>query len=278
MKDGYFINEAVEKAIVAYIDSSKNPNGILYSSFIVVTFRILELIYGRLDILNPYYLNNSVAFFNNLAKYGMSKEDIALFKEEFLSYYNFERENEKRKIKASNPYFKKVLQYLIDMFIFKKKNASVSFQEEDIFLELIYTSHTKNPYRISYGYFMMDDPQFSEKYYYSKLNELDVTRELNKTISTPLNLDALNVMGVSLSNLKNMSNSDIMKVKSDAYQYFEVDANSPTREKELNDKVNYYKMYGKKVTSGNGYVDILLLMSVIVTSISVISIIVFSIM
>ena len=38
-----------------------------------------------------------------------------------------------------------------------------------------------------------------------------------------------------------------------------------------------YKLYGKRLTSGNGYVDILLLMSVIVTSLSIIAIIVFNI-
>lgn len=37
--------------------------------------------------------------------------------------------------------------------------------------------------------------------------------------------------------------------------------------------MNYYKTYGRKVTTGNGYVDILLLMSVIATSISIIVII-----
>ena len=278
MKDGYFINEAIEQAIITYINSSKNPDGILYNSFLVVTIRILDLIYGRLDILNPYYLNNSVAFLNNLAKYGMNKTDIALFKEEFLSYYKFELANDQNCIKEKNPYFKSTLQFLIDMFLAKKKTVTISFQEEEMFLDLIYTSHSTNPYRISYAYLMLDDITIPEKYYYSKLNQLDVTREFNQTISTTLNLDALNIMGVNLSHLKEMSNSDIVKAKNDAYQYFLVDATSPNREEELKEKVNYYKMYGRQVSTGNGYVDILLLMSVIVTSISIISIIVFSLM
>ncbi|MCI9281556.1 MAG: hypothetical protein HFI49_04830, partial [Bacilli bacterium] len=70
---------------------------------------------------------------------------------------------------------------------------------------------------------------------------------------------------------------DIEKAKNEAYNYFEVDPSSATSEDELNEKLNYYKMYGKKVTSGNGYVDILLLMSVIVTSFSVLAIIIFNI-
>lgn len=280
MKEGCFINDAFTTAIKAYISSSNNKDGIIYNSFQVVVIRILALIYGRLDILNPYYLNNSVVFFNNLAKYGMKKADITMFKEEFLSYYQLEKEHKDKKRGVCNPYFKTTLKYLIDMFVFKKKNAEVSFIEEEKFLDLIYTTHTKNPYRISYGYLMMDDFMYTEKYYYSKLNEMDMTREIdmNETIHTALNLEALNFVGVGLSNLKDMNHEQIEQAKNNAYQYFEVDALSPNREEELQQKVDYYKFYGKKVTTGNGYVDILLLMSVIATSFSVLAILIFSFM
>lgn len=280
MKDKEFVNKAITEAIKTYIDAKDKPNSLVYNSFLVVTIRILALIYGKTDILNPYYLDNSVVFFQNLSKYGVDKESIALFKEEFLAFYEFDLKNDKRTIKLQNPHFKNVLKYLIDMFVAKKKNGKVSFNEEEKFLELIYTTHTKNAYRISYGYLNMDDTMYTEKYYYSKLNEMDMTRELNldKTIRTKLNLEALNVIGVNLSNLENMSESDIEKAKNKAYNYFEVDPNSATSEEELTEKIEFYKMYGKKVTSGNGYVDILLLMSVIVTSFSVIAIIIFNIM
>lgn len=279
MKDKEFINIAFDKAIKTFIQAKEKPNSLLYNSFLVVTIRVLALIYGKLDIINPYYLNNSVVFFQNLAKYGVDPANIALFKEEFLAFYEEELKNEKRKIKVQNPHCKMVLKYLIDMFVAKKKNGKVSFNEEEKFLELIYTTHTKNAYRISYAYLMLGDLMYTEKYYYSRLNEMDMTREfdLDKTIRTKLNLEALNMIGVNLSSLENMSEKDIEKAKNEAYNYFEVDPNSATSEDELTEKINYYKMYGKKVTSGNGYVDILLLMSVIVTSFSVIAIIIFNI-
>lgn len=279
MKDKEFINIAFDKAIKTFIQAKEKPNSLLYNSFLVVTIRVLALIYGKLDIINPYYLNNSVVFFQNLAKYGVDPANIALFKEEFLAFYEEELKNENRKIKVQNPHCKMVLKYLIDMFVAKKKNGKVSFNEEEKFLELIYTTHTKNAYRISYAYLMLGDLMYTEKYYYSRLNEMDMTREfdLDKTIRTKLNLEALNMIGVNLSSLENMSEKDIEKAKNEAYNYFEVDPNSATSEDELTEKINYYKMYGKKVTSGNGYVDILLLMSVIVTSFSVIAIIIFNI-
>ena len=279
MREEYFVNIAFENSIKLYIENSNNKDSIIYNSSLVVVIRILALIYGKLDILNPYYLKNSIVFMNNLGKYGVSKSEIALFKDDFLRFYEFEVENKKRKIKLKNPYFINMQKYLVDMFVAKKKSDTISLTEEETFLDLIYSSHTTSAYRYSYGYLNSDDLNFIEKYYYSKLNEMDVTKEitLDKTISGNLNLEALNLLGLNLSNLKNMSNEEINKAQNKAYEYFEVDAESVNRERDLNKAVDYYKLYGKKITTGNGYVDILLLMSVIVTSLSVISIIIFSI-
>lgn len=99
MREECFVNIAFEESIKSYIVNANNPNSVLYNTSFVVIIRILILIYGKLDILNPYYLKNSVVFMSNLSKFGVSKSEIALFKDEFLKFYEFEKENEKRKIK-----------------------------------------------------------------------------------------------------------------------------------------------------------------------------------
>lgn len=278
MKEEYFVNIAIQKAIKQYLASINNKDSINFNSFLVVIIRILVLIYGYADIINPFYLKSSVAFFNNLGKYNMSESNIALFMEEILNYYNFECSNNSGNTKVKNPYFRSSLKYLVDMFVLKKRNVSVSFEEEEEFLELIYTKHTKNSYRENYNNLINDDPLYIEKYYYSKSNELEMTKDLGKTISAELNLEALKYVGVNLSNLADMSEEEILAAKKNAYDYFAVDAEASTREEDLEKSLNYYKLYGKKITSGNGYVDILLLMSVIVTSFSIIAIIIFSLM
>ena len=278
MREEYFVNIAFEEAIKQYLANTNNPDSVEFNTFPVVVIRLLALIYGKLDIINPYYLHNSIAFMNNLGKFGVNKSEIALFKDDFLCFYDFEEQNKARKIKLKNPHFTNIQKYLVDMFVAKKMMEQVSLKEEEDFLDLIYTSHTQNPYRLSYSYLMSDDVNFIEKYYYSRLNEMDVTKELilDKTISENLNLEALNFLGVNLSKLKNMSTEEIKEAQNEAYKYFEVDSLSPTRDQDLNKAIDYYKLYGKKITSGNGYVDILLLMSVIVTSFSVIAIIIFN--
>lgn len=276
MKDEYFVNEAIENAIKMYLSSKNDKEGVTYNSFLVVVIRVLALIYGEADILNPFYINDSVAFISNLGRYGMQKSDIALFKEELLSFYTLE--NDKKLDNLINPHFKKVLKYLVDMFVAKSKTVGITFQDEEQFLELMYTSHTINPYMISYNTQVNDDVNFIEKYYYSKINDMDMTKDLSKTISGNINLEALNYVGVSLDNISNMSNEDLQKAQNEAYKYFEIDASSPTRDDDLKSSIKNFNSFNasKRVTSGNGYVDILLLMSVIATSMSIIAIIVFS--
>ena len=100
MREEYFVNIAFDTGIKSYL-SIENKEGIKYNSFLVVVIRLLVLIYGEADILNPFYLNNKVVFLNNLAKYGMAKSDIAVFKEEFLNYYKFEVQNINGRIRAT---------------------------------------------------------------------------------------------------------------------------------------------------------------------------------
>lgn len=277
MKDEFFVNEAIENAIRTYLSSKHDKEGVTYNSFLVVVIRTLALIYGEVDILNPFYINDSVAFISNLGKYGMNKSDIALFKEEVLSFYNLDKDNDQNASKL-NSYFKNILKYLVDMFVAKSKVVGVSYQDEEQFLELIYTSHTTNPHRVSFNTQVNGDVNFIEKYYYSKINDMDMTKDLSKTISDNINLEALNYLGVNLSNISSMSNEDLQKAQNNAYKYFDVDVYSPTRDEDLKNSINNLNSFNvkKHVTSGNGYVDILLLMSVIATSMSIIAIIVFS--
>ena len=277
MREDYFVNIAFTEGIKLYLSSKNNPDSITYNSFLVVIIRVLALIYGEPDILNPYYLNNKVAFLNNLARYGMNKSDVALFKDEVLNYYEYEIKNNSETVKVVNPYFESILKYLIDMFALKKKNASISFVEEENFLKLIYTTHTTNSYMLSYSYLMNNDVNFLEKYYYSKINELDVTKELNETISMNLNLEALNYVGVNLSNINNLNEKELANANNAAYKYFNVDASKVSRDVDLNSKLKGVKNNKLSLSTGNGYVDILLLMSVIVTSLSVVAIFAFTV-
>ena len=234
MKEELFINEALDEAIKLYIASSFNQDGLTYNSFLVVVIRTLVLIYGEDRILNPYYLKDEEAFYHNLTIYGYNLTDVLLFRDALLNFYQEEKLNKKNKYQKPITYFQTVIEYLIDMFILKKGNTNVNYLEEEQFLNLIYINNV-DPYRYSYKY-LMDKNNFIEKYYYTKLNNFDVTKTIN------IALEDLEIAPI------------------------------PKEKVNLLEEINM--LFKTKLTSGNGYVDILLLMSVIVTSFSVISILV----
>lgn len=236
MKDEYFINEAIDEAIKLYVTSSFNQDGLIYNSFLVIVIRTLILIYGEDRILNPYYLKDEQAFYRNLTIYGYNLTDVYLFRDALLSFYQEDKENKKAKYQKPITFFQSVIEYLIDMFIMKKKNTNVDYLEEEKFLELIYVNNV-DAYRYSYKY-LMDKNNLTEKYYYTKLNGFDITKTFN----------------MEIEDLKIFNNQEKTTM--------------------IDEIKNLFKT---KLTSGNGYVDILLLMSVIATSFSIISILVFSI-
>lgn len=249
MKDKYFVNEAIEEAICDYIKNGKNTG--LKDTFSILIIRLLTIIYGRLDIINPYYLKDNVVLMNNLTKYGMSNTDVALFFEEFMSYKNKEQEIKGKDI--INPYKIRILKIIIDMFIYKKNNGEVTFEEEEDFLKLACVDKDL------------------EKYYYSKLNNDDDTLEIKAPVKTSdnINLEALSYLGINLSNIENMSSKEITEANNDAYKYFNIDIDSANREEELEQKLAKLKNKELETATSAGYVNILLLMSVIVTTISI---------
>ena len=247
MKEGYFVNAAFSEGMNLYMISSKNEFSYVYNSFLTVVIRIIVLIYGRSDIINAYQLKDADKLKRYLAKYGLTSTELAIFLDAYESFYEYEQKNKERKIKGKNPYFEQTLKSLIDMFILKKKCVPVIYQEEEEFLDLIYTSHTKNPYRLSYVYLMNYRLDYFEKYYRSKQLEDDITRDLSKTVLTSL--------------------EDFNRIKENMKRSYEIDAN-------IEEKPDLFVF--QKLSTGNGYVDILLLMSVIVTSISTMVILYFS--
>ena len=58
---------------------------------------------------------------------------------------------------------------------------------------------------------------------------------------------------------------EIVKYFLKVYHFFRIKDNDLNKRGRLDEAIRYYKKYGNTITSGNGYVDLLLLMSVIAT-------------
>lgn len=264
----YFINEAFEKAICDYLNSKNKPEGILYNSFLVVVIRLLINIYGELDILNPYYIKSESNFDDNLMKYGLNKESIAEFKRLLDGFYRIERKNMSSIRKEMNIYFIDVQKRIIDMFNLKRLSYGVTEDERKEFFDLLYTPGTSNALRLSYNFLNSENiyevaEYFKESMYFKRKVEKVKEKRL-------LPFDTYKLFGINVADLSKMSYSEVEEINSEIYESFNIKENAMNKDYLLEESIKAYKMQRDPITTGNGYVDILLVMSVIITTIMVV--------
>lgn len=271
--DKVFVNEAFSKAIIDYQSSIDNPQGIKYNSFLVVVIRLLVSIYSELDIINPYMMEDEELLKTNLAKFNYSKTNIELFLSNLELFYDYELVNEKKKIKSKNPYFIEIQKSLVDMFICKKLNFYITEEETNIFYDLLYTPYSKNPLRVSFNFLQSKDPLEIDSYFRKEMREkIKVILPKEKNY---LNVKAYELLNMSFDTIKNLSDNELNKVNSEVYDYFKIRENAINKEYLLEKAIEAKLRENNKVTSGNGYVDILLVMSVVCTALMILGIIVF---
>lgn len=272
----FFVNEAFDKAIKDYQTSKEQPEGILYNSFLTMVIRLLVSMYSELDLLNPIMTANAEALKENLTKFGYKKEDLNLFFDNLQSFYNIDRENENLSVRKDNPYFVNIQKQLIDMLICKKMNFHLTEKEVIEFYSLLYTSATKNPLRISYNFLTANNMLEVEEYFKKEMKEnVKVVESKEKNI---LNIKAYEILNYSLDAINKMSSEQIDQVNHQVYNYFQIRENAINKEYLLEKAIEDFERQRNKITSGNGYVDILLVMGGICTAIMLLSILTFLVM
>ncbi len=271
--DKVFINEAFTEAIDDYLESSQNIQGVTYNSFLVVVLRCLVSIYSELDIINPKVMGDEDLLKENLSKFGYSITEVEVFLSNIQLFSDFEHENEKRTIKNKNPYFIIIQKELVDMLIKKKLEFYLTEAEVIEFYELLYTPYSKNPLRVSYNFLQASDILEVDRYF--KIQMKNNIKTILPKEKHYLNVKAYELLNYSFDDIKNMASGDVDKVNSEVYDYFKIRENAINKEYLLDKAIEAIERENNKVTSGNGYVDILLVISAVCTVLMVLGIIVF---
>lgn len=261
----YFINEAFEKAVNDYFKSIDRPDGVLYNSFLVVVFRMLINIYGSLDIINPYKMKNEYAFDHNLMKYGYNIEDIQEFKRLLDGYLQTEKKNETVLKKETNIYFIEVQKKLIDMFNLKRINFSVTDDERKEFFDLLYTPGSSNVLRLSYNYLQADNIYEIANYYQDAIKQPVLNTNLVDKKDL-LSFEAYKMFGKSIADVAKLDIDEVNHLNQEIYKQLDINDKAMNKEYLVEEKLKEIVKEQKAITTGNGYVDILLVMSVIVTT------------
>ncbi len=263
-----FINEAFEKAVNDYLSSKDYPESLLYNSFLTVVIRMLICIYGELDIINPYRTFNEKALDTNLMRFGASKEEIDNLKRLMDGYLKVERKNQVSIKTEINPYFVTVQKSLIDLFTLKRVNFGLSEGEDKKFFALLYTPGTSDFWKIAENYRNTDNPYEVAMYYQEKMEiKKEEEKEEEKDL---LSFDIYKYFNVSIADLSQMNHEEVDNLNKEIYKSLDISENAINKDYLLNEKMRQIKIRRNAVTTGNGYVDILLVMSVIITTVMVV--------
>ncbi len=267
----YFVSEAFDNAIKSYIDSKEHKSGVLYNSFLVVVIRSLIHIYGELDIIGSYNNNDEIMLYSNLLKYKFSKMKLNKFFSDIEKFYD----NEKKGV-VPNSVFIDIEMFLVDMFMSKKINYNVTSEETLAFKKLLYSPLVGNPLMISFNYLNSVDTYSILNYFESqeKIN-IKVNVENPKVLLAP---EAYRVVNKNYTDICLLNADDIKKINEEVYKTLKVNKNSINFDYLYDLALYNFYNKNKKITSGNGFVDILLVMGIISTFIMTLFIVVFIIL
>lgn len=266
-----FINEILSKAIENYLKYKEKPNDPIFTSFPVMVIRTLIYIYGELDIINPYITQNEHnmgGFDNNLTKYGFPLNELEEFKSQFIIF-------EKELNNLPNTGFINIEKYLIKMYFYKQKVMNIPREQQQEFKTYLYLYDNPNELiKKDIERWCIDKNELSI-YFQSIAHEFMHNYRLEEVRRNMLLKEAYTLLGYQMEQLNMLSDSDLRNVNQQVYQFFRVDQNLNDKDELLQKAVNYYKKYGNKITSGNGYVDFLLFVSILATATLIASLVLF---
>ena len=167
-----------------------------------------------------------------------------------------------------NTYFVEVQKCLIDLFNIKRLNYGITESDSREFFDLLYTPGTSNALRLSYNFLNAENIYEVAEYYRASMNvKKEEPDEEKKDL---LGFDVYKMFNVSIADLSKMSESDVNKLNSEIYKSFDISENAINKDYLLDEKIKSIKIQNNPITTGNGYVDILLVMSVIITTVMVV--------
>lgn len=265
MEGNIFINEAIQSGIQNYLTYKSSVNREEFNTFLVVVIRTLILIYGELDIVNPYRTNNERGFDENLKKFGLTNEELEEFKQELLTFQQNQGNDD-----ICKDIFLEVQKKLVDMFVLRKSHVLVSDENIDQFKELLYTKGDTNPFKFALYNKYTPNSDTILHYLSSKLFLIKHDFVLNENKEITLRADAYQLAGFNAVEVMNMKEEEIININNKVYHFFRIKDTDINKRGRLEEAIEYYKKYGNTITSGNGYVDLLLLLSIIATGLMVV--------
>ena len=248
-----FINDSISNGISNYLLIKNGKDYDKAHIFEVYVIRCLCKIYGDINILNPYRIDNENSFKSNLIMYGLKVSEM----EEFISLMNdYSKWLNSEKNVGKTDLTSKIEIILINMII--ERNKSNKFTDEELEFFDKYFDPKNNNFATLHN-LITKDLSIVPMYWSRKKSLLGGNIKFKLIRNDLLSSSTYDKYGLDKELLEKMSEEKVRNI------------NNRILEKEREDKKRSTKFIPKNIiiTSGNGFVDTLMLLSIMTTEIMI---------
>lgn len=248
-----FINDSISNGISNYILIKNGKDYDKVHIFEVYVIRCLCKIYGDINILNPYRIDNENSFKSNLIMYGLrvnEMEEFIKLMDDYSKWLNSEKNVGKTDLTS------KIEIILINMII--ERNKVNKFSEEELEFFDKYFDPKNNNFATLHN-LITKDINIVPMYWNRKKTLLSNNIKFKLIRNDLLSSSTYDKYGLDKDDISKLSEEKVRNI------------NNRILEKEKEDNKRNKKFIPKNIiiTSGNGFVDTLMLLSIMTTEIMI---------
>ena len=248
-----FINDSIDAGISNYLLIKQNKNYDKAHIFETYIVRCLCKIYGDINILNPYRINNVNSFKANLIMYGLSEKEMNEFISLMVDYSKWL--NSEKKV-GKTDITSKIEIILINMIIYRNKIIKFTSGEIEFFDK--YFDPKNNNFATLHN-LITKDINIVPMYWSRKKVLLNNNIKIKKIRNDLLSSNVYDKYGIDKEEVSRMSEEKVRNINN---RILESEKDTEKRNKKFIPK-------NLIITSGNGFVDTLMLLSIMTTEIMI---------
>lgn len=249
-----FINQAIEHGIDSYI---LNKNGEHYNKmykFEMLIISALTIIYGEKSILLPYKIDNEKAFECNLLMYDLKDTDLKKFISYMQKYYDFMEEFKSEKM--AEGIIEEIEKIIIEMLKKRSKVKKLTNDELEKLGRIFDNNCSFN------SMFSNNNVNIIKRYWLdTKENLTDTQIEMIGINPNLLSREEYSTYGFDIRTIACLSAYEISEVNN------AIEENK--KQKFQKEEVSFFKKFNLYLTTGSGFVDKLMLLSIVATELMV---------
>ena len=248
-----FINDSISSGISNYLLIKQEKDYDKAHIFEVYIIRCLCKIYGDINILNPYRIGNENSFKSNLIMYGLKHQEMEEFinlMDDYSKWLNSEKNVGKTSITS------KIELILIDMII--ERNKITRFTDSEIEFFDKYFDPKNNNFATLHN-LITKDINIVPMYWARKKVLLDNNIKFKLIRHDLLSSSIYDKYGIDKDDVSKMSEEKVRNINNRIL----------ASEREKNKRIKKFIPKNLIISSGNGFVDTLMLLSIMTTEIMI---------